>query len=197
MSFQAAFSLSVAIHLGLFFLRPPQGIGHPQEVFHPVELTYLPVPPQPIPSPPKTDTTPAAPPPPAPSVPAPSAPPPEKQAPSRPLVGVTSPTPFVPSETYHLPEGEFAALEYKQQVREHLKKYLSFPDPSLQGTVRLRVSMGQEGNLQELQVLESTDANLSELTAQGTRRASPFPRFPKKLTTSKASYEFLVQYKAE
>ncbi len=94
-----------------------------------------------------------------------------------------------------LPEGEFAVVFHKQQVRLHLKRHLIYPATLISGTVRLRLSLRPDGALKEAVVLQASDSKVRELALEGVRSAEPFPRFPKELKSAGVQYEFLVQYR--
>lgn len=96
-----------------------------------------------------------------------------------------------------LPEGAFAELTHKEQVREHLKTKLSYPDFSVAGIVRLSLELGSSGQLREVRLLRASDPRLAQVALNGVRQAVPYPSFPKGMAEGPAQYEFLVQYRQE
>ncbi len=224
MSLRAAFGLSVAIHLGLMAVHPPEGAVPPREALHSIELTYLRLQPaskkeesssiEPLPV--RKESTPA-----------------ERQAPSSsaqsqavvkerepekrttgradPPTARAEPKPApVPQVTSSgtveaVPKGmaagfsesQILSVQYKQLVRQHLKTRLTYPQLSLEGTVRLRIILDSEGQVQQVVALETSDAQLAEVALEGARSATPYPRFPKGLKETQADMEFLIQYRLD
>ncbi|GEM_PF-2354589 len=218
MGLKAAIGWSVVVHLGLLFSWPNEWFVPPREVLHTIEVTYQvadgrtrarqvldtlgsmapkpdrpPATPQPAPS--ATAPRLSLPEPPVSPRPSPSPPSPEPER-----VSVTphpSPPPTNSSGAASLPEGEFAFLEHKQQVRDHLRAHLAYPAFRVQGTVRLLLALDPSGALQEASVLETTDPRLGLAALEGARLSVPYPRFPREMKSSQARYEFLVQYRPE
>lgn len=96
-----------------------------------------------------------------------------------------------------LPEGEFALLQHKQQVRQQMKAHLPFPPNGHPGTVRLRLVLGSGGQLLDLALLETSDSRLAEAALKGAQSTSPYPVFPKEMKRAEVSYDFIVQYRTE
>lgn len=221
-SFKAAVICSTAIHVGFLGLRPPAGLVPLRQTLYPLEVTYVIVqderparggsPPPKRPDSRPADPAKAAPqPPPAkgrepvkpPELPKPQRPgatkppsPPEDRAtPPRGSNDSSDPLPPTGAGAAALPEGEFAAIRHKELVREHLRRTLRYPEDSLQGTVRLRVTLLPDGGLREAAVLAATDARLGEIALRDARSAGPYPRFPGQMRSASVEYEFLVQYR--
>ncbi|MBI3332608.1 MAG: energy transducer TonB [Candidatus Omnitrophica bacterium] len=94
-----------------------------------------------------------------------------------------------------LPEREFAVVQHKRLVRQHLKSQLSYPAGWNPGTVHLHLVLGPDGALQESSVSQASDPLLGLTALNGARSAAPYPPFPKEMKESRADYEFLVQYR--
>jgi len=223
MNLKTAVGWSVVFHLFLLVMQPPQGFV-PVDEERPIKVTYVPtlqavssparpkVQPPPAPVLPKPAPVSAE----KPSAPAVSAPPvpkpPRQETPPRPVPQpVVSPPPPVQnrpvtiwdadtrssSSISNLPEGEFADLQHKQQVRQHLKAHLIFPSEGIQGTVRLRLILAPNGTLQDLVLLEASDSRLGEMALEGAQSAEPFPPFPAHMKKSQVLYEYIIQYRLE
>ncbi len=205
MSLKAAVGWSILIHLGLLVMRAPVS-STPADPALPIKVTYVAVP-KPIHAPLKKGPPVSA----APADPKPvqvqrAAPPAPKPAPPAPKpVGVKIPAPeptvsvsTAPSGTISsLPDSDFAAIQHKQQTRQHLKARLNFPPEGIPGIVRLRLILSPEGKIQELTLLEASDSGLGQAALQGARSGEPYPPFPKDFKAPSARYEFLVQYRLE
>ncbi len=221
MSLKAAVGWSVVFHLFLLAVQPPQGFV-PAASESPIKVTYIKirpppalVPPKPAPKPPRQETSPR------PVVVAaasggrttsnlqvvaaasgsrttsdlqvaPAAPPVENRP-----VTVRDAVPGSSSSISNLPEGEFAALQHKQQVRRHLNARLAFPSDGIQGSVRLRLILAPNGTLQDLVLLEASDSRLGEMALEGARSAEPYPPFPPQMKKSHLLYEYIIQYRLE
>ncbi len=223
MSLKAALSCSALLHMGLLALRPPAGWVPPKEVLHDLVVTYLPVkatPRQSSPPPaPRVTPSPAARqkevtpalrrefeeslPPVAPGerpLPPPGAGPPraepcpqvEDRARTAERVPEISPIPAA-----SLPEGVFASVQHKHQVKEHLRTHLRYPSPRSQGWVRLQVWLDPSGALRQLRVLENSNPALAQRALEDARAAIPYPSFPRSLRNHQARYEFVVRYEPE
>ena len=96
-----------------------------------------------------------------------------------------------------LPDGEIAAIQHKELVREYLRKRLHYPAALPPGTVRLRVSLSADGTLREASVTGATDPRLASCALHDARAAGSYPRFPREMGSSQAEYEFLVQYRPD
>lgn len=96
-----------------------------------------------------------------------------------------------------LPVEEFAEVEHKERVREHLRSFLLHPPLPTEGTVRIRLLLGSQGVLQQAAVLESSDHHLQEAALRDAQRAAPYPPFPRPMKKARADYEFLVRYAPE
>ena len=96
-----------------------------------------------------------------------------------------------------LPEGEFALVTHKEQVREHLKEYLKYPVFWVQGSVQLRLDLDQKGALRQAVIVKTSDSRLSEEALRRAKSAAPFPAFPKALRKRQIRYDFLVQYRRD
>lgn len=96
-----------------------------------------------------------------------------------------------------IPEGEFASLTYRKQVRERLKSYLRYPNGWVEGMVRLKIRIAADGQLKEARVVEASSTGLDDFCLEGVRGAAPYPRFPKEMAASEVDYEFLVWYRPE
>ncbi len=216
MNFKAALGISLAAHAALVPLRPPYGWAPSREALHTIEITYQPpevvsrtsaqtLPrsaPRPRPASPAAvpDIKPAP-------VPAPANPPRYAQiskAPAPPLVAPwvqAEPTPSGVSEkgleASSIPAEEFAILQYRRQIRDHLKSHLRYPSVWAKGSVRMLLELDSNGSLSEATILDSTDPRLAALALEGAQAANPYPAFPRELTRSKTRCEFLVQYRPE
>ena len=216
MNLKTAVGWSVVFHVSLLVMQPPQGFA-PVEQERTIRVTYVSMPQaapslaranlQPTPASIHTEK------PPAPSVSTPPTPkPPRQETPPRPIPQpvVPPPAPAVQGQPVtvrdadarssaisNLPEGEFAALQHKQQVRQHLKQRLAFPPGGIQGTVRLRLILAPSGALQDLVLLDASDSRLSEVALAGARSAGPYPPFPSQLKKSQVLYEYIIQYRLE
>ena len=95
------------------------------------------------------------------------------------------------------PEWEFAEIQYKEQVRKHLKAHLNYPAVLLIGTVRLRLVLSADGHLQQAQVLEASDPRLQEAALRDAQSSQPYPSFPGAMRRRQAAYEYLVRYEPE
>ena len=215
MSWKGAFLYSALLHIGLFSCKLP-GLVLARQTPHPLEIAYLPVvkvevaepAASPTPQPAQIQASPrAAPPLSAPIRPVvPPAPPPRREA----LLRSVPPPRLQPvlkeavvspprDDAVHLPEGEFAALDHQEQVREHLRRRLLYPAGGFEGVVRLRISLNAQGILKEAAVLESSNPELARVALEDARAAVPYPVFPRPMEKEKqrADYEFLVQYRSE
>ena len=216
MNLKTAVGWSVVFHVSLLVMQPPQGFV-PVDQERPIEVTYVPTL-QAAPSPARPKVQPPPPVsverPPAPAISAPSVPKPVRQeAPPRPIPQrvVSPPVPTVENQPVtvrdadtrssssisNLPEGEFAALQHKQQVRQHLKARLAFPPDGIQGSVRLRLILAPNGTLQDLVLLEASDSRLGEVALEGAQSAEPYPPFPSQMKKSQVLYEYIIQYRLE
>ena len=101
------------------------------------------------------------------------------------------------SSASSLPEEEFDVVQHKQQVRRYLKKTLSYPASSVQGSVHLALTLDAQGNLKDLAILNASDQNLSTLTIEEIQRAQPYPSFPSGMKSSQVRYEFVIQYQQQ
>ena len=110
-------------------------------------------------------------------------------APVKPEISVSS------QSASSLPEEEFAVVRHKQSIRRHLKKSLSYPAASTQGSVRIALTLDPQGTLKDFAVLEATDMNLATVTIEEAQRAQPYPPFPQGIKSSQVRYEFVVQYR--
>ena len=217
MNLKTAVGWSVVFHVSLLVMQPPQGFV-PVDQERPIKVSYVPTL-QAAPSPARPKVQPPPVPvsvekPPAPAVSTPPIPkPPRQEAPPRPIPQpvVSPPVPTVENQpvtvrdadahpTYaisNLTEGEFAALQHKQQVRQHLKARLAFPPDGIQGSVRLRLILAPNGTLQDLVLLEASDSRLGEVALQGAQSAEPYPPFPNQMKKSQVLYEYIIQYRLE
>ena len=223
MNLRAAIVFSILFHLGLMIIRPPPSFIPPRELLHPLEVSYQSVsldaePPRAVPKPPVpvvrsssaadlpptgggTSTSVVAIPRPA-QQPKPRVPEPPRDLPDPPTpTARLSPEVAAPSSegavAVGLPEGEFASIEHKEWVRQHLKAHLQYPYSRLSGAVRLQLVLAPHGILKEVTVLESSDPRLTDLAVKDAQLAVPYPRFPKEMKQRQVRYEFLVKYQPE
>lgn len=217
MTLKSAFLWSLAVHLGLLTFQAPGRFVPPPERLEPVEVFYLPPPPAAqqekvlpprsappqiktiappgvFPSPPPVQKISPEPPKPVPVSPPASVPAVKGRKPPPPVLE-PAPTPSVSQVAQLLPEAEFAEVTHKEQVREHLRTVLRYPDAPIQGVVRIRLDLGPAGHLREVQILQASDARLAEAALAGIRQAVPYPRFPVEMKKRRARYEFLVHYR--
>ena len=110
-----------------------------------------------------------------------------------------------------LPEREFDFVAHKEQVRRHLKAHLHYPSflcaearggasssaGLSDGTVRLRVILGPEGDFRQAAVLQASDPRLIPIAIEDARLATPYPRFAGIRRPRRLHYEFWVRYKPE
>ena len=215
-SLRTAVLCSAAIHAGFLALHPGGWLSLWPGFRHPLESRDLSTvdlegidPPAPAPKPepvPVRAVESSRPVEPAPARPRPVPrlePAPHRAAAPPPVVSAAPPTlsadlfPQVSAETPVLPEKDFAAIRHKELVREHLRKGLRYPQPLVEGTVRLRVSLLPDGSLEEVAALDSSDPRLAALALRDARSSAPYPRFPKEMEDSlDTEYEFLVQYRS-
>ena len=204
MNLGKAVGWSVAVHIGFLVMQTPSRFVPPDDI-RPIRVTYLPLnrPAAVVPAAVRQAARPpivpvaASPVLPAPK-PVPVAPPVSREAPPplRPVSVSDVPTP--PSSSISsLPEGEFAALQHKQRVRQHLRAHLNFPASWIQGTVRLRLILNPDGTLETASVLEASDPRLESAALEGAESAGQYPRFPKEMKNSSVRYDFLVQYRLD
>ena len=205
MGLKTALVCSTAIHVGFLTLRPG-GLVPPRQTLYPLEVSYVILEPaRPVqvvspqvkrpesrPAPERREAQPAEPAKKA-SVPEPTLP--KRQELAKPADSRNSPGAPPSVGAAALPEGQFAAIRHKELVREYLRKELHYPETSLEGVVRLRVTLLPDGSLKEAVVSEASDARLAAFTLRDARSAGPFPRFPKEMRSSETNYEFLVQYR--
>jgi len=221
MNLRAAIGWSVAFHLALLKVYLPHGTALPAKAFHSIEVVVLPVEPRPSVIRPVPKSNPLAPAGPsmAHSVIARPAQAGRSNLKSELPRSVRSgPGLLRQPEVYtegrrselprnddaaglgtvsSLPEGEFASLQHKKQIREHLRAYLYYPEISSQGMVRLHLTLHPDGRLQEARIIETSDSGLAEAALDGARSADPYPSSPEEMKPSDAEYEFLVQYRPE
>ena len=95
------------------------------------------------------------------------------------------------------PEGAFARIQHKHQVKEHLRNHLRYPSTRSQGWVRLQVFLDRAGGLKLLRVLGSSHPALAQKAMDDARTAIPYPSFPRSLGGQQVRYEFVVQYEPE
>ena len=221
MSLKAAIGWSVVFHVGLLVMQPPQGLIPPEED-KPIKVAYLPttvtLPSHPAVTKSQPPPAPVAPKPPQAAVPKKT---PESPAPIPKPVIQENPRPIIPRPVSSSPsvqngpvtvrdvpthdspiisnlsEGEFAALQHKQQVRQHLKAHLDFPPNGIQGTVRLRLVLGPKGLLEDLLLLDASDSRLAESALKGAQSAVPYPPFPKEMKKTQVLYEYIIQYRLD
>ncbi|MBI3318054.1 MAG: hypothetical protein HYZ90_02770 [Candidatus Omnitrophica bacterium] len=210
MGIRSAVLFSVGIHGVLLLARPPEGFLPPRGALETIEISYLtlrepagsrqpkePAAPRglPKPVPPAAPRSPSKPVPPDPVPPEPPLKPvvPALPAPAEPPLMKNLPG----SSALNLSDQKFASLQHKEQVRSHLKRHLRYPDPPLQGRVRIRLLLNREGGLKELSILEATDPRLAESAFQGAKGSQPYPRFPAPLKGPQVRYDFLVRYEPE
>lgn len=196
----------------LLSVHPPAGWVPPKKSLHPIEVTYLASPSDKSPS--SKSTPSASAPPEAPvrevvrnPVPIPKKAPlrgtsldenVKEAAPATPRVTPAKEAPHKNvKEAASLPEEPFALVRHKQQVKEHLKSHLTYPNLQIQGTVQLHLVLDSEGILQEASLVGPADPELAEAALQGAYTANPYPRFPKETRESKVTYDFLIQYRLE
>lgn len=209
MTLKTALIYSGAVHLALLTVQFSQGWGWPapRPALEAVELAAEPVSapaavPQPTPVQPKL-SAPAQ----VPSLPIQSSSPAPRAQPAKssslPPVPRRVDPPVVkslnvPSEfSSGPPEWEFAEIQYKEQVRKHLKAHLNYPAVLLVGTVRLRLVLSADGHLQQAQVLEASDPRLQEAALRDAQSSQPYPAFPGAMRRRQATYEYLVRYEPE
>lgn len=208
---------SAVLHAGFLAVRLPMVSDPLREMLSSAEAPYVDVmlEPEPDPAPgpaspsreagKKPSETRAAPPPPAPRRAAQvraeplkgREPQPQKRV--EPPPSAPAPVPPPPPETRAalLPDGEIAALQHKELVREYLRKRLHYPAALPPGTVRLRVSLSADGTLRAASVTGATDPRLASCALHDARAAGSYPRFPREMGSSQAEYEFLVQYRPD
>lgn len=218
MKLKGAVLCSAVLHMGFLTVKPPHGLFSARDIFRPPETYVLVEPvkalpkaaalkvPAPKPAPPARAAEPVrraepprrvAPPKPVEQV-RPALPPlPSKlpePPPLRPAPSVSQAPAVVPAATADLPDGDFALIRHKEQVRAYLRHKLHFPEDWTQGAVRLRVTVLPDGTLKEAAVPEASDPRLAEIALRDARAAGPYPRFPAAMKVVEAEYEFLVQY---
>ena len=214
MSLKIAFGWSIVVHLGLMIVRPPPSMVPPRQVLHPLEVSYLPAvqveapsshPAKPVSAPSQRRSSPVRTIPPSAEEerPRPKTPEPPKQESPDVKAPENHPSPSVDlpptgnASAASLPEGEFAAIEHKEWVRQHLKAHLKYPAFRMQGTVRLQLVLAPYGVLKEVAVVEASDPRLADLAVKDAQAAIPYPRFPKEMKQRQVRYEFLVKYQPE
>lgn len=202
MSLKGAVGLSLAIHLGLMMVKPPQDLAPTAQALNKIEVVFEPA------SRPSLKTTPQMPSQEQVSSLHPILPvkleAPASKPVSRPRASSDSKSPQISSlqpiltppvaGASTLSEADFAIFQHKQWVRVHLKKHLTYPTLWLEGSVRLSLTLRADGALTEARIRDASDPRLERAALSGAQQAAPYPAFPPALKESETHYEFWVQY---
>lgn len=214
MNLKIALGCSLVLHLTLLAIHPPKNLIPPAQALNKIEVTFEPqsfasaaTSHSPALSPSKTAQGPVSSPV-AQLLPAPvksaavvrSAEPVSQQAVAPlavkgPTVSMVQPmvTPTLGGVS-SLSEEDFSAFQHKQWVRQHLKRYLTYPTLYLEGSVRLSLTVRADGTLKEARIRDASDPRLATVALSGVQNAAPYPRFPSQMKEAEVDYDFWVQY---
>jgi protein TonB len=99
-----------------------------------------------------------------------------------------------------LKERQLAESNYYRKLIVQANKSVVFPkrfsDRGFEGLVKVRVSIDDQGKVQDVEVVQSSDNKaLDKLALNSTKRAAPFPMLPKTLSLNDGLYDFTIPYR--
>lgn len=95
-----------------------------------------------------------------------------------------------------LTPADFAAYQYKQLVRDRLRRAIRYPARANggDGSVRLQLTVGRTGALQAASCEEASVPLFAAAAMEGVEAAAPFPPMPDDLTLASETYEFFIAF---
>ncbi|KPK41538.1 MAG: hypothetical protein AMJ78_05230 [Omnitrophica WOR_2 bacterium SM23_29] len=96
-----------------------------------------------------------------------------------------------------LKELRFVPSSYAQAVRGKIRENLTPAKSGVEGNVFVRFVIASDGKLQELNIIDeksTRDGLLREVVFEAIKDSSPFPKFPKDITTPKVTFTCQISF---
>ncbi len=93
-----------------------------------------------------------------------------------------------------------AYITYYQLLRAKIKRYVEYPNFSINGQVYLDFTLGSNGKLKMIKINEemsSSNVILRTAALESIKKATPFPPFPDELNQDEATFKIIISFQNE
>ena len=93
-----------------------------------------------------------------------------------------------------------AYITYYQLLRAKIKRYVEYPNSSINGQIYLDFTLGSNGKLKMIKINEemsSSNVILRTAALESIKKATPFPPFPDELNQDEATFKIIISFQNE